>query len=59
MLERKIYERHFEVELIGLRDLINEGVKDEKKKDSSSIFDKVSQYPCGKMAEIRTGCKND
>ena len=24
--------RHFEVELIGLRDLINEGVKDEKKK---------------------------
>lgn len=45
------------MELIGLRDLLNERVKDEKK-DLSSMFDKVSQYPCGKMGEIRTGCKN-
>lgn len=38
MLERKIYERHFEVELIGLRDLINEGVKDEKKKTRAAYL---------------------
>lgn len=47
------------MESTGVRGLLNEGVKDGKRqKDLGSIFDQVSQYPCGKMREIRTGCKN-